>query len=84
VLTFLRFQDAPDFFPMLNDKRPAEGQTLEHGIDKDAPHPYRVCDLTASILAHKFPKTSFNWKGSYADLDRQIKKIQEEIANREF
>jgi hypothetical protein len=70
---------------LLDDKRPVVGQYHADWAGKSgAPLPYRVCDLAANAIAVKFPKTAFKYSGSYDELDRQIKKMREQIDKKDY
>jgi hypothetical protein len=71
--------------PLLEDKRPVEGQTYaDTPRQRGARLPYRVCDEAADVIARRFPKTTFQWTGGYDELDWQIKRMRTQIEQKDF
>ena len=71
--------------PLLDDKRPVKGQMFADTPRRNgAGLPYRVCDEAANVIAQRFSKTAFQWKGSYDELDRQIEIMRVQIGQKDF
>jgi hypothetical protein len=58
----------------LRAKRPTNGYTLPSG------NPIRVCDFAAETLSGNYPELKFSKSGSYADIDREIDLMRQQIA----
>ncbi|MGD1083815.1 MAG: hypothetical protein ABSA47_03580 [Verrucomicrobiota bacterium] len=87
VLTEVRGDLSVDLLgPLLEDARPAfEGWTYAVVSERDQPRlPMRICDKAAETIAKNFPKLKFTMVGQYADLDRQIQKMRDQISHHEY
>ncbi len=71
--------------PLLEDARPAEGWTYAVIPGQNEPRlPVRVCDEAAQTISQNFPKLTFKMAGKHDDLDRQIQKMREQIAHKDY
>jgi hypothetical protein len=66
--------------PLLSDKRPSS--TYSHpvtGRPEGPSLPIRVCDQAAAVLCAHRKDLKFERIGSFADLDRQIRTLQDRL-----
>lgn len=69
--------------PLLDDQQDADGWTYAVEPDRNEPRlPIRVCDEAAETIAAADKDHSFSMQGTHADLDRQIKAIQQVLSKR--
>ena len=68
--------------PLLDDRREADGWTYALNPEDDEPRlPIRVCDEAAETITGANKDLRFEWRGTHANLDRQIKFIQDALRN---
>lgn len=64
--------------PLLADQRQADGWTYAVNPNQNDPRlPIRICDEAAETITLADKRLHFNMRGTHADLDRQIKILQE-------
>lgn len=71
--------------PLLEDSRPADGWDYSVIPGQNEPRlPIRICDEAAETIAQNFPKLKFEMAGQHSDLDRQIRKMRDQIAQHNY
>ena len=71
--------------PLLLDTRPAEGWTYAVVRGQNEPRlPIRICDEAAETISQNFPKLAFEMEGEHAHLDKQIERMQNQIAQHAY
>src|SRR5262249_31711401 len=72
--------DRAFLWPMLSDKRPADGYTHSVKPHADEPRlPIRVCDEAAEKISLHRKDVVFRMEGTKLDLDRQIRRIRKQL-----
>jgi hypothetical protein len=71
--------------PLLEDSRLADGWDYSVIPGQNEPRlPIRICDEAAETITQNFPKLKFKMAGQHSDLNRQIQKMQEQIAHHNY
>ena len=66
--------------PLLSDRREADGWSYAVNPAQNEPRlPIRICDEAAETIAEATRDLSFKMQGTHADLDRQVKVIQDAL-----